>query len=241
MVDVVYILGRGSPSKDQELHYSLQSVCRFLGGVRKVFFVGAFPRTSLSGFSWAHIPLTDHHRLPACNINDCLREACRAQEVSETFLRMDDDCILLKPQAAETMPSYCRGSLRAHIEWFKTRPGNPYEQCLRQTEAWLKAQAFPQVNFEIHGPMLFHKPSLLSILDRLDPTVGFLTRTIYGNILKLPGTQISDCKISENLSPSQLVERTRGRPFFSFGDKGLNQALWSFLDGRFNSGQRITA
>jgi len=238
MVDVVYVLGRGSRWKDREFAYSLRSVEVFLSNVRKVFVVGAHPRGP-APVSWQHIPMTDHHTLPACNINACLREACRSPQISETFLRMDDDCFLLKPADAEAAPNYCRGTLRAHIEWFKTRPNNPYEACLRVTETWLTEQAFPTVNFEIHGPMLFQKSALLAILDRVNPSVGYLSRTLYGNIMKVSGTGINDSKINETLTTSQIQARVQHRPFFSIGDLGLNKPMWDFLESTYNGGQRI--
>jgi hypothetical protein len=239
MVDIVYILGRGSRYRDRELEYSLQSVRCFLQNRGRIVIVGAHPRCQVFP-PWQHVPMTDHHALPACNINDCLREACRSSQISETFLRVDDDCFLLKPADADLFPNYCRGTLHSHIEWFKTRPANPYATCLRTTEAWLTEQAFPTVNFEIHCPMLFQKTALLAILDRLNPVAGYLSRTIYGNIMKVPGVGISDSKINEPLTAGQIQARVHDRPFFSVGDKGLNKPMWDFLEATYNGGQRIS-
>ncbi len=239
MIDLVYVLGRGSRCNDQELRYSLSSARMFLHGMGRVFVVGARPRIADDfGINWVHVPVTDRHDWPACNINDCLRRACQIEELSDTFLRVDDDCFFLRDQHAEATPYYRRGDLPTHRLLWKEKPKAPYARSLQATELWLKNAKLPLIDFEVHGPILFHKRTLGAFLAGLNPAVGYLVRSLYVNMLRLEGEPLPDCKINSSFSLAQIKGRLLGKPFFSIGDSGYTLAMRTFLERAF-SGQFI--
>jgi len=239
MIDLVYVLGTGSQNGDFELAHSLRSAQVYLRGFRKVFIVGTKPRIKADfGVPWQHVPVTDLFGWPACNINECLRWACAIPELSDTFLRVDDDCFFLRDQDAEKTPFYARGDLATHVLAWKGKPGSAYLKSLEVTEDWLSSKGFPTLDFEVHGPMLFHKKTLGSLLAGLDPAKGYLIRSLYANVLRLPGAPLEDCKIATRLTTAQIESRIGDRDFFSIGDGGLSLVMRTFL-GRRYTGQLI--
>lgn len=239
MTDIIYILGRGSRNGNRELFYSMRSVMLFLRNVGNVYIVGAEPKMpSDPGLLYTWLPVDDLTDWPAANINHCLAEACRHPKISDTFLRVDDDCFFLQGQDADAIPDFQRGLLADHLA--RRRPvGDMYGKSLQVTVDYLRAAGLPSVDFEVHGPMLFNKQSLGAVLDCLDPHVGYLSRSIYANTQLLTGRPLKDCKLNAPMPASEIREATAGRPFFSVGDGGLTHALWNFLDRTF-TGQCVT-
>ena len=234
MTDIVYVLGPGSKWGDREFYYSLSSVQKYLHNFGRVFVVGKAPRCGSPGLTWTHVAVRDKHRWPACNINDCFRQACLTEEISDTFLRMDDDVFLSQPLRADAVPNYSRGNLRRHTRAWKTKTQNTYYRSLKETTLWLERQGLPLEDFEVHGPMLFNKRQLKAVLDTLDPRVGYLMRSAYGNFYRVPPTPLQDCKFTTVVPRDRITQRVQARPFFSVGDKGLTQTMRATLNMLFD-------
>jgi hypothetical protein len=196
----------------------------------KVFIVGTAPKIAPDfGVEWTHVPVEDKSSWPACNINACLLAACQVPQLSDTFLRVDDDTFFLRAQDADTFPNYYRGLLPEHVQMLSDRAGSLYYKSLLRTVAWLNARQVSNLDFEVHGPMRFEKAKLGALLARLKPETGFLSRSLYGNLHNLAGEPMSDSKIDLSLSPGQIERRVKDRPFFSVGDLGLTHAMRTFL------------
>jgi len=95
-LDIVYVLGTGSNWSDNETRFSIRSIFKNLTDVGHIFIVGEKP-DGLVNFT--HIDHPDE--FPSTNadgniIRKVLR-ACLDPRVSEKFLFMNDDHIILRP------------------------------------------------------------------------------------------------------------------------------------------------
>ena len=111
MSDVIYVLGTGSRWHNNEIRFSLRSLEKNLMGFRRVFVVGECP-----GFlqNVIHIPATDIFN-PQVNadgniINKVLT-ACADERISDDFLFINDDHLVLKPIAVSEVPPLHKGDM----------------------------------------------------------------------------------------------------------------------------------
>lgn len=126
----------------------------------------------------------------------------------EPMLLCHDDVYALQPFGAD-MPNYYRGTCAEAItRTVERRFKDMFAACLPN---WL--------NFEIHCPMVID-PGKIRDEDR-----DFLLKTTYANRLKLPGTDIADCKIRSALSGAECECEIRNRPFFSTADNAKDGIL----------------
>ena len=134
------------------------------------------------------------------------------QTVGEPMLLCHDDCYALQAFGAD-MPNYYRGTCHEAItRTVERRFKDMFAACLPN---WL--------NFEIHCPMVID-PSKIRDEDR-----DFLLKTTYANRLKLPGTDIADCKLRGQLNYSEIKREIAGKPFFSTHDN-MNLAMIAMMD-----------
>ncbi|MFA5815861.1 MAG: hypothetical protein WC865_09615 [Bacteroidales bacterium] len=104
-IDIVYVLGTGSSWSDNEIRFSLRSVFKNLTNIGQIFIVGERP-DGLKGF--LHIDHPDE--FPSTNADgNIIRkvlQACKDPRVSEKFLIINDDHIIMKPMRAEKIPPF---------------------------------------------------------------------------------------------------------------------------------------
>lgn len=233
MTDIVIPMGTGSRWNDNELRYTLRGIEKYLSGYRNIYIIGHKPEWLQNV---THIPFPDYSRLilKEKNICDKLREACRCNDISDTFLMFNDDFFLLKRMYASSVPYYYDGTLR--VKYKKLNEFNPYKKTIRNTLHYLQNNFMNtehQLNYEVHGPILFNKDlfkEVVSPCDWINNPHGFGMRALYGNIINVQGCSISDLKINEPLPITDLHDmKFSGRSFFSIGNKGLNTNMKEFL------------
>ena len=184
--DVIYIL---KPEMDtEELKYSLRSLEANFPH-KRVWFVGGQPK----GFKPDKaLP----HKQSGANkwemIRSSMLKAAADPELTEEFFLFNDDFFIMKPvkgkfvNYADRTLTWRIEDLRKEFPWL-----NNYGRTLVKAREELKCQGKPEVNFEVHVPMLFNKALVPTILKCSSPQM----RSIYGNVNQVPYIQHDDVKI----------------------------------------------
>lgn len=233
--DIVYVLGNGSKWQNRELWYSLASVAKNLKGVGRVFVVGHNPGFLSNEVTFVPVrEMYDPNLNPAANIISKLQAVCDAG-VSENFLLMNDDFIILSKIEASEVPAVHKGKFSDYTaDYFNT--GN-YRLRMRKTFQILKDRKLPDYNFGVHIPFPINRKKLLAIIGSIDwkSGVGISLRTIYGNshFSESEIAQMKDPNVNNHHSLEELEKRFANKSFLSFNDKGLNQPLKKFLQNQF--------
>lgn len=233
--DIVYVLGHGSRWANRELWFSLASVAKNLKDVGRIFVVGTDPGFLSKQVTF--IPVReqyDPNLNPAANIITKLLAACKAG-VSERFLLMNDDFVVLKPISAAEVPAVHKGKFSQYpANYFNS--GN-YRLRMRKTFSILKERKLPDYNFGVHIPFPMERKKLLQLLNNVDwkSGVGISLRAIYGNNYYAQGEmqQVKDPNLNEHYSLAKIQARFSTEHFMSYNDKGLNRPLKMFLKQQF--------
>lgn len=90
-MDVVYVIGTGSKWDNNELRYSLRSICRYGLGLGRVFIVGDKLPDFINPAKVTYIPCSDEPgNSPAQNVFKKIREVFRKTSLEQFLLSSDD-------------------------------------------------------------------------------------------------------------------------------------------------------
>lgn len=199
-LDLLYILGTGSTWQDNEIRYSLRSVCKnFTHG--KVFVVGERP-------PWLrdiiHIPCDDPYPNKLKNGIYKIGMAIKDSRLSSRFVRMNDDFFFINP--VKQIAIRHRGALKASIKNHPTQKGYFY-LALKQALHGLERRGITNpLDYTSHLPFVLDKAKVREVFDEYGgPGYGYLFGTIYGNHFDIGGRKQKDRK-AKGWSPSS--ERT---------------------------------
>lgn len=227
-MDVVYVLGTGSTWDDNELRFSLRSIEKNMAGIRDVYVIGTRP-------AWLrnviHIPAKDTHTCKEANIRDKVLIGCAIPEVSQQFLHIHDDHLLLTPCHIQSVP-YWRGS--SLLDFAGRIKSSNYRNHVINTAQALTAGGRSAWNFDLHTPILYDKDLFPQVMEAYDWSKCYTVKSLYCNHLGLTGPSITDCKIMSWYNMQQLVSMLKGRDWFSIGPTGLNQNLRALLPELYN-------
>lgn len=185
--DILYIL---KPDLEpEELRYSLRSVEKNLPH-RRVWFAGGQPR----GFAPdGRIIYTQQGASKWDKIKNTMLWATKCEDLSEWFYLFNDDFFVMKPFEGEFI-NYIDGTLEERIEELK--PLNPwltpYARTIYKANEELKTLGKPTLNYEVHLPMLMHKPDVARLITTCSSPQ---MRSIYGNLSGEPYIQHKDVKV----------------------------------------------
>ena len=184
--DVVYILRKDIEA--EELRYSLRSLKNLPHG--KVWFVGGQPKGLRPDRSLKH---EQSGETKWDHIRSSMLRVIKEPDLSETFYLFNDDFFIMKPvrgefiNFAENTLTWRIDELREVYPWL-----NHYGRSLVKAREELKTLGCPEINFEVHIPMLFEKSIVAqSILKCSSPQM----RSVYGNVNKIPYRDRKDVKI----------------------------------------------
>lgn len=204
-MDILYILGKGSPRNDLELLFSLRSVKKYMGDLGRVFICGERP---LWLKNVVHIPCTDPYDKHWQNAHNKIKKACENEALSEEFLLMNDDFFMLKPFTGKDYPYYGR----------KDRDGGcngPY-------------------NFQTHSPMRITKGLYKQMPLDITQKGEWSPRSLYGNYFVGAPVQVDDFNINVNAPKLTINEQICHKPLISTGhDAILNDEFCVLLESYF--------
>ena len=185
--DIVFVL------KDHldtdELRYSLRSIEKNFPH-RYVWFVGTKPEGFEPDKMLSHKQAGE---LKWDKIKSSMLKIVEEPELSDEFFWFNDDFFVMKPFKGKFI-NYADKSLTELIE--QQRKQNPwlniYARTVYKAREELKSLHKPEVNFEVHMPMLFEKAKVTAaIMTCSSPQM----RSIYGNVTGCKWRQHNDVKV----------------------------------------------
>jgi hypothetical protein len=181
-MDCVYICRMG---QNEELRYSIRSVHENYPH-ENIWVVGGRP-------SWY---VGKYVRMPSSSTKDKnarqnLRAVVHNKDISDDFVLMNDDFYVLDKVKK---PEYFHGGfLQERVDEYQSvHPNSSYTRLLTNTLVGLRSKygIKDPIDYELHLPMPMNKDGLAESLVN-----NMLWRSLYGNINKVGGTEISDVKI----------------------------------------------
>ena len=236
-MDIVYVLGDGSRWGDNEIRYSLRSVQKNLGGAGKIVIVGQLPEFIQNII---HIEAKDIFNPGGNadgNIITKVLAACRDKRVSENFLLMADDCMILKPVRAKKIPFFHKGNMAEFNEpgYFKH---NIWRQRLGCTRDVLLQRGLTSYHFDCHRPMIINKKSFCRIMAKYDYAsgIGFCIKSLYANTAGVTPVRVKNMRytIFKNYTVDEINDRLGEHTFLSVNDSGLTETMKKWIVKKFH-------
>ena len=235
LIDLVYVLGKGSRWQNNELRFSLRSVIKNLNNVGNIFIVGEIPDFVKNCI---HVPCADIFD-PIINadgnMTHKLLTVCQRADLSENFLFMNDDFIINQPIAANKIQWLHKGDMATQPPSYWITQF--YRHRLKRTFDELKAHDMTTIQYDYHAPMLMNKFSFISVMQQFDyaSDIGYTFRSLYGNSLQLPAIPVINQKtvIFKYYTLAEINSKTFNINFVGFNDMGLNDSLKWWLIERF--------
>ena len=189
MADIVYLLKDGP---NEELRYSLRSVEQNFPA-DKIVFVGGKPDGITPDL---FIKVDQSEPTKWYNTRKNLLTAIQDDRVSDEFWLFNDDFFIMREYKHDQ--AEFDGTLWHHIAQIESRHGmnmSKYTLMLRHLCKTLRdAGVHEPKNYAIHRPMLIQKTKALETLQRFPSEPMF--RALYGNVNKIGGRQVADCKVT---------------------------------------------
>ena len=239
-MDVLYVLGTGSLyGKNDEIRYSLRSLEKHLSGMSRVFIVGECP-------SWSkgviHIPCEDIHD-PALNADGNIIHkvltGCNSGLLSDDFLFINDDHILLGDIAANALPCFHKGDMTTYDDRFWAV--NFWRGRLKRTKDELVRRGLPALHFDTHTPIVMNKKKFVEVMSLYDHAtgVGYCMKSLYANTVGCVPTAHKEVKVFQPLTYEQIKHVVRGAQMFAFNNDGFNKDMHRFLADTFPQASRF--
>lgn len=240
-IDLVYVLGKGSRWKNNEIRYSLRSVEKNLIGYRNIYVVGENPGF-LKGIIHISYPDEIGPQNADGNIACKVLRACREKDLSDDFLFINDDHLILKPMDVSTIPAFHKGDMNDYPE--KHWSNNLWRRRLKRTRDILNQKNLPAMNYDCHVPILFNKHTFPKAIEMFNfrEDIGYTMKSMYGNVACQDScTLLAGEKrtVFQMLHFSQIENRLNNCDFASYNDEGLNAHLKKWLWSTFTSMSRF--
>lgn len=239
-VDIVYVLGTGSKWNNNEIRFSLRSIERNLLDYGNVFIVGECPDFLQNVI---HIPANDIFE-PGLNADGNIitkvLAACNDERLSDNFLFINDDHLVLHPIAAADVPPLHKGDMTTfHPSYWEL---NFWRKRLLRTKNVLFENGLSTLHFDCHTPIVFNKHLFRDVVTRFEyqEDIGYTMKSLYGNVIYPDGPFLNDQKrtIFRHYQLAEIDERLEDPTFVSFNDDGLNTSLKWWLIDKFRSKSR---
>jgi len=214
-VDALYILGNGSRWHNNEIRYSIRSLEMYYDDLDRVFVFGKCP----DWLDVIHIPWKD---LGNRFVNGFKkrREIMKIEDLSDNFLFMADDIFL---QAKFEPKLYYMGTM---LDKWK---GLPKTSRYHEYASTLTGD---KLNYCAHQPFPINKQEYLDLLgDIINPLPGQYPKDLYGNNSELwEREELGFNPKCYSKDENELIEHTKGLPFFSTHDDYDWSKLVSFFE-----------
>jgi hypothetical protein len=226
-MDVLYILGKGSPFKNDELLYSLRTLQRFGKNIDRLVLVGEKPGF-LDYTKVAHYPFVESG-VKEYRIASKIMHACAIGAVKGNFLFCNDDFFFTRDFDCNSFPYYHQGLL------YSGSNSTAYQDHLRLTRDYLISQGKKTFHFDCHCPIVYNSDFFLSLEDAWEyskTTIGLVVKSTYANMMGLTGTTYKDVKLKELISESDY-ERMQLNECFSIYDQAWKRGVEAYLMKNF--------
>ena len=191
-MDVVYILGSGSLSQNDEIRYSIRSLDQHMLDLRDIYVVGEMPQK----LPYAkHIPANDGFTERWKNAYNKVRKACDIEGLSDEFLLMNDDFFMLEDFMGAEWPFYA-------LE------GSNGGTCGTHS-------------FHIHCPIRLSREFYKNMPFSLDQKACRSPRSFYGNYYRAKPTFCKDFILRAANDCKPFDEQVKGQPCFSISDSSM--------------------
>jgi hypothetical protein len=223
-MDLVYICRDGD---NEELRYSIRSAVKNLPH-DKIWVVGGKP----DWYTGNYIEV-NQDKAKYTNARNSLRAICNSEEISESFILMNDDFYIIN--RVESVPYMYSGTLSDKIEQREdVFNGNTYTKLLKQTLGSLSRKKInTALDYELHVPIVMEKNKLEKVLR-----LSGLWRSVYGNVFNVGGTKIKDVKVykkgSKFYKHSYDIKNLE-YDYLSSNDDSFEQIKELILNNRFRS------
>jgi hypothetical protein len=240
-IDVVYVLGKGSNWRNNEIRFSLRAIEKNLKGVRKIWIIGEDPGF-LKGVN--HISHPDEFTNNADgNIIRKVLRACQEEDLTENFLFINDDHLVMKPVRAENIPAFHKGDMTTFDKAFFEV--NFWRGRLFRTKNILVQKGYTAYNFDCHVPIIFNKKIFPEVISQFDyeKNIGYTMKSLYGNVVCKDARRLDGEKVVlfRPYTVSDIMAKVAGAGFVSFNDDGLRVQLKEWLYNTFNEVSRFEA
>lgn len=219
LIDIVYVVGNGSQSANNELRYSLRSVERFCSGYRNIYIIGDKPHF-VRNVIW-HNFKEGHNKVH--NILDKIIFACNLPDLSDDFLFMNDDHFFTEYTDISDYPNYYS---ELNIKEFRNAA---YREIIQDTVKIFENFRF----FDIHKPIIYNKAKFIEMSQNVpikDHYLGLLIKSSYGNFHNIKGVKTTDCILRDHYTLKEINQITKGTDVFSIHDTAINQDLINYFD-----------
>jgi hypothetical protein len=169
------------------------------------------------------------------NIIRKVLRACLDTRITEKFLFINDDHVLLRPIKVQDIPPFHKGDMKELTPHYFSV--NPWRKRLHATKLALEAQDLPTLHFDCHTPILFEKEKFIDAMARFDYAsgIGLTMKSLYGNVYhEIAPLLAGEKKVVFSFYNLAQLESKFKYPFFlSYNDLGLNDSLKVFLYQKF--------
>jgi hypothetical protein len=233
-IDLLYILGTGSNWSNNEMRFSLRSVYKNLTGYRKIWIVGEDPGFLKGTNIIPHPDEIGPHNADG-NITRKIIRACKEKGLSEHFLKMNDDYLIIKQTHAPDIYPMHKGDMRTFPEnYFKN---NHWRSRLKRTRDHIAEAGYIPLHFDHHSPMIISKKHFEPTVSQFDyaSDIGLTTRSLYGSVMHPHAVKLGSekKKVFASLSLAQIEKLTEKPHFLCYNDDGLNNSLRYWLGKNF--------
>lgn len=228
-IDVVCVLGKGSPWNDNELKYSLRSLEKYVSGYRDVYIIGECPEWLTNII---HIPYKDEHPEKETRIALKILRACEEKCLSDNFMFLNDDHFILDEFNAGELPFYHQGPLLLQIE--TPNLNHNYKQTLINTYTVLMKNMMcfgNPINYDVHTPIIYNKNKFYSFFNSFDwnKKYSYVVKSLYCNTFynykEKSVEELEDLKILKKFDFETLKSMIRNKKFFSISDSAICEGL----------------
>lgn len=219
-MDIIYPVRPGD--RNDELRYSLRSVCANVPDVRRVWVVGYKPAW-LTGVEYS--PANDGNERQ--NVYNNIKMACENSRATDTVAIFNDDFYVTERVALQDIPTRHRMTLGEHLDLprVRNRTNSRWSRSLKYTQIVLNAHGFEEpLSYELHQPMKVDRGAMADLLNRfrlVTPGNPPQWRTLYGNMFGIGGERQRDVKSRQG--PLKF-------PFHSTADASFENAHTALKD-----------
>lgn len=229
-MDVLYVLGKGSPYNNDELRYSLRTLEAHGQNIGRVIIVGEDPGFLSDQVEFYRKPEVKGH-IPH-RITTKVLYAIEKANLTGDFLLIADDVFFVKDTDLENIPYEYKSDLRTRL----THPDARYFQTVLEAAHWLEKNDCSILDYEMHKPFLFNGKKFLKLKKAWkhskDSTFGMVLQSVYGNYYKVGGTLAPDVKL-KHLTQIKDYELLINNYCFSCGDGSWLKGIETWLKKQY--------